>query len=122
MPALWKPGFPNLSFGYKFSRSWCRLKKDFLGLNLNSVSITPGVLAGLSTVALSATNTLNAPTVPSRTALVNTYGVFAMVGIGRFGFGYAGGWDHATGESGSYWNYKGKYWNGFALSIDLVNF
>jgi hypothetical protein len=112
----------NISVGYKFALSWFRPNKDILGLNTNSISITPGLFDGLSTVALSATNTLNAPTVPNRTALVNSYGFFALLGIGRFGFGYAGGWDHATGENGKYWVYKGKYWNGFALSIDLVNF
>lgn len=117
----------NLSFGYKFS--WNRFlpsKDKVLGLNTYSISFTPGVFAGLSTVALTNSNTIGLPasygTAFSRSALTKSFGVFTLVGISRFGFGYAGGFDYADGPGGGNWIYKGRWWNGVALSIDLVNF
>jgi hypothetical protein len=117
----------NISLGYKFSWNIFRPVKDpVLGLNTYSFSITPGIFTGLGTVALSNSNTINLPgsygAAFNRTALTKSFGVFTLFGISRFGFGYAGGFDYASGDGAGNWIYKGKWWNGVALSIDLVNF
>lgn len=117
----------NLSLGYKFSWNTYSPNKDkLLGLNTYSFSITPGVFAGLGTTSISNTNTINLPssygTSFSRSALTKSFGFFTLVGVSRFGFGYAGGFDYVSGPGGSNWIYKGRWWNGIALSIDLVNF
>jgi hypothetical protein len=110
----------GIAFGWKFQLNYYEVSPSLFSQKGNKMSITPGIFYNIGSADLSTKNTRNPVISIERQALTHTFGGFAMVGFNSVNFGYACGWDFATGQGNKSWLYQGKFWYGIALSLDLI--
>jgi hypothetical protein len=110
----------GIAFGWKFVLNYYKPSKNLFGNKGNQFSFTPGIFYGIGSSSLTKSNTRN-PVIPfERNAFTHTFGGFGILGFNSINLGYAFGWDLTTGVGNRSWLYQGKFWNGIALSLDLI--
>jgi hypothetical protein len=109
----------GLQFTHKSYRNYYSKKGLFLNKRTNSISITPALFCGPTTVDLKASNTNNSVLVDKSVLGINS-GVLLVVGVNKFNIGAAIGYDFGLGSESKDWIYQGKPWIGFVLAIDFI--
>ena len=110
----------GIAFGGKFTLNYYKVKQNSFGQKGNEISVTPGVFYNIGSADLSTANTRNPVLSIERHALMHSLGGFVMLGFNTVNFGYAFGWDFATGPRNKSWVYQGKFWYGVAFALDLI--
>lgn len=86
--------------------------------------LSGGALVGFSVREINSSNTLirqaAGDTLTSRFAPVFTIGGGITYGFREFTFGVFGGLDYAIGSDRDYWDYQGRPWIGFGISVSSL--
>ena len=115
-PSTWSSSFsPAIALGYSVSRNQFNRKGS-----KTEISITFGIFGGFGTVDINDKVTRNPKYTLSRKALTTNRGFFANIGIQKWDFGYAFGWETAYGPGSDLWIYQKEPFHGIIIGYDLV--
>lgn len=112
----------GLSYGWKFTHKSYRNhyhNSTFLNKRTNSISFTPAIFCGPSTIDLNSKNT-KGEVINDRTVLGMSTGILLVAGVDKFNIGMTGGVDIGFGGDAKDWIYQGKPWVGFVIGIDFI--
>lgn len=114
-PSSWNSGFsPALAYG--ISRSWNVVNQS---KKKTTFELSMSFFYGLGITDINNKTTRYPIIQTSSKALYNSKGFLINIGIQKFDFGYAIGWDHAFGSDNDAWAYHGQKFTGFVLGYDL---
>ena len=111
----WSAGFsPALAYG--ISRSWNVINKS---KKKTTFEVSLAFFYGLGTADINNKTTRYPIVQTSSKALFSSKGFLVNIGVQKFDFGYAIGWDHAMGSENHAWAYHGQTFTAFVLGYDL---